>query len=201
MSPSNTDGAERPPATSRAGRSWRVTLLALASLLVLLAVVGYVHVSNRATDRGEAELTAGEATPAWRGEGSELPSRGSVEVRGVRMTASEVQCGLPRHDWQGGRAQASGHFCVVDIELRNDGEAALVIAPAVFALIDGEGAPFVADERVTAYGTDLPPSLPSSRELPLGAATRIHLVFDVPADASGPMELRFTPSEQLSITV
>lgn len=201
MSPSKTDGAERPPATSRAGRSWRVTLLALASLLVVLAVVGYVHVSSRATDRGEAALTAGEATPAWRGEGSELTSRGSVEVDGVRLTASEIQCGLPRHDWQGGSARASGQFCVVDIELRNDGDAALVIAPGVFEIIDGEGSRAVADERVTAYGTDLAPGPPSARELPLGAGTRIHLVFDVPADASGPMGLRFTPSEQLSITV
>ena len=201
MSPSKNDGLERPPASSRAGRSWRVGMLVVASIGVALAVLGYVQVSTRATDRGGDTLGAAEATPSWRGPDNELRARGSVEVDGVELTAGEVQCGLPRHDWQGGSAPASGQFCVMEILLDNSSGSPLAIAPSVFELLDGDGVTTVAHEQLTAYGTDLPAGPPSQAQLAGDAATRIHLVFDVPAAATGPMELHFTPTAQLEITI
>lgn len=201
MSRSRNGGVERPPASSRAGRSWRFALLALAAVCIVLAVAVYIVVSVRATDRGADTLTAVEATPSWRGPDSELGTRGSVVVEGVELRAGEVQCGLPRHDWKGGSASASGQFCVIDVEVRNAGAAPLAVAPSVFALLDGDGARAVADERLTAYGSGAPGGSPGAQQLPVGGATRIHVVFDVAAGAPGPMTLQFTPSAELTITL
>lgn len=201
MGPSKDDRSERPSAIPRAGRPWRWAVLGVASICVVLAVVGYVVVSARATDRGAVTLNAAESTPEWRGPDSELGTRGTAELDGVRLTAGEIQCGLPTQDWKGGTARAAGQFCVVDIELSNTSEAPLALAPTGFELRDAAGSSALAGEDVTAYGTGLPAGPPSSMVLPVGAGTRIHLVFDMPAAASGPMVLRFTPTPELTITL
>lgn len=201
MSPSTNARSEHPSAIPRTGRSWRRAVLGVVTVCVVLAVVGYVLVSARATDRGAGTLNAAESTPAWRGPDSELGTRGTAELDGVQLTAGEIQCGLPRHDWAGGSARASGQFCVVDIELHNTGEAPLGLAPSAFQLRDAQGASAFADDSVTAYGTDLPAGPPSSKLLPVGAGTRIHLVFDMEAGASGPMALQFTPTSEVTITL
>ncbi|PPF47168.1 hypothetical protein C5B85_02535 [Pseudoclavibacter sp. AY1F1] len=200
MSQTRSD-AERPAAGSRSGRWWRFAGVVVASVSVALAVIGYVLVSTRATDRGNDTLGAVEATPSWRGPDSELGTRGVIDVGGVQLTAGEVQCGLPSHDWQGGTARASGQFCVVDILLDNGNETPLPIAPSVFEMIDGDGTVTVAHEQLTAYWTDLPPGPPSLAELARDSATRIHLVFDVPTDAAGRMQVRFAPTAQLEMTI
>lgn len=190
---------ERPSARTRAGRSLRPALLAIAVALVLLAVLGYAFISARATERGAATLDAPAAIPEWRGETSELLPRGSVSVGGVQLSASEVQCGLPRHDWRGGSASAAGQFCVVDVDLRNGTGESLSLAPGAFELVDATGATSIADDEVTAYGTDLPAGPAAEKQLPPSATTRIHLVFDVSTSTVGPVQLRFEPAPELEI--
>ncbi|MBF4458078.1 DUF4352 domain-containing protein [Pseudoclavibacter sp. VKM Ac-2867] len=192
---------ERPSARTRAGRSLRPGLLAIAAVLVLLAVVSYVFISARATDRGSATLDAPAAIPDWRGPASELLPRGSVSVGGVQLSASEIQCGLPRHDWRGGSASAAGQFCVVDVDLRNGSGESISLAPDVFELADAAGETSIADDETTAYGTDLPAGPAADKQLPPFTSTRIHLVFDVSTSAVGPMELRFEPAPELKIVI
>ncbi|WP_181062668.1 DUF4352 domain-containing protein [Pseudoclavibacter sp. RFBG4] len=193
--------SERPSARTRAGRSFRPVLLAIAAALVLLAVISYVFISARATDRGDATLDAPAAVPDWRGPTSELLSRGSVSVGGVQLSATGIQCGLPRHDWQGGSASAAGQFCVVDVELRNGSGESISLAPDLFELVDAAGQTSIADEETTAYGTDLPAGPAEEKQLPPSASTRVHLVFDVSTSAAGPMELRFEPAPELKIVI
>ncbi|PPF39918.1 hypothetical protein C5E06_10815 [Pseudoclavibacter sp. RFBI5] len=191
--------SERPSARTRAGRSLRPALLTIAAALVLLAVLSYVFISARATDRGAATLDAPAAIAEWRGEASELLPRDTVSVGGVQLSATEIQCGLPRHDWRGGSASAAGQFCVVDVDLRNGSGESISLAPDVFELEDAAGQTSIADHETTAYGTDLPAGPAEEKQLLPSASTRVHLVFDVSTSAAGPMELKFEPAPELRI--
>lgn len=197
-SPARHDG---PPAISRAGRSWRIAALVAASIAVVVAVAAYAIVSARATDRGGAVLGAAASAVPWNASGSELGTRGTVEVGGVSLTSSEIQCGLPKHDWQGGSASAAGQFCVVDVEVRNESASPILVAGSAFELTDSGGARAAGDEDITAYDTNLPLTESGAKELPLGSTARIHLVFDLPASASAPMELRFAPAPGLQLAI
>jgi hypothetical protein len=106
---------------------------------------------------------------------------GAVTAGHFEFAVNGVRCGLSEVGPDGLQQRAGGHFCLLDVAVRNTSSEPELFDSGAQRVYDANGVAYAAAEQAAVFLNDRNPTL--LNEIPAGETVTGVLPFDVPVDA------------------